>query len=209
MFKPVQKKGVLSREELETVRNKKEPKKKKPFIKRDKAQKATKSKKQKLSSAFKASTFNVTTTTKSTNVTLNSTQTLSNFTTFTSSTTNKTSTVSTKKLGSKTTILPTTSIATTTAVITTKKATFTLSGSKVTNNGVISVSGYFKGDAKYSKDKITDGQPSTFWHSKSMAASSWMNYVLNNAQTITDVTVSKRAGSFHFQADSSWFNSYF
>ena len=216
MFKPVQKKGVLSREELEKLRNKKELKKGKPLIKQDKAQnlkKAVKSKKQKLTSAFNASTPNTNTSTQLTNVTLNSTLALSNLT----STSTEKSMISSVKLTSKTTILPTTSIATTTTisivnVVKTSSKKFTLSGAKLTNNGVISVSGYlnsYKGETKYSKEKITDGNKNTFWHSELMAESSFMNYVLNTVQTITEVTVSKRAGLFYHQADSSWFHSYF
>ena len=96
MFKPVQKKGVLSKEELMKLRNKKELKKINPSVKLNKAQKenslkkATKSKKQKLTSAFTISIITPKSTNKvkvSKTLTSSSTTTLSNTTTFIETTT--------------------------------------------------------------------------------------------------------------------------
>ena len=46
------------------------------------------------------------------------------------------------------------------------------------------------------KDKITDGLPDTHWHAGLRDFPNWMNYDLNIAQTITEVTIGKRTGLF-------------
>ena len=70
--------------------------------------------------------------------------------------------------------------------------------SALTNNGVITVSStwpntYGSNGMLLTKEKITDGLPNTFWHSKD-SQPSWMNYALNTVKTITKVTIGVRSG---------------
>ena len=46
-------------------------------------------------------------------------------------------------------------------------------------------------------DKITDGNPETFWHSGLYDNPSKVTYALNTPQTITQVTVGRRVGPLH------------
>ena len=63
-------------------------------------------------------------------------------------------------------------------------------------NGVLTVSSTFGGNHRgmsLDKDMITDGVPTSFWHSFD-GNPSWVTYSLKNTQTITKVTVGVRPG---------------
>ena len=70
------------------------------------------------------------------------------------------------------------------------------------DNGVLTVSSTHKYGAPFTVDSITDGLPNTFWHSEEAKVNegpSWVNYALNNLQTITQVTVGVRQGLYTYK----------
>ena len=73
---------------------------------------------------------------------------------------------------------------------------FSWEDSEINENGLLTVSSSWPyKDSKagwLTEDKITDGLSNTFWHTGEIPG--WMNYDLNTAQTITDVTIGVRPG---------------